>query len=439
MKRFDSLFIGLFLFSMFFGAGNLIFPPFLGSQSGTSFWWAMAGFVLTGVGLPLVVLLAISLVKGGVREIGNRVHPIFSTVFMVIVYLSIGPFLAIPRNTTVAFEMSVVPFANPLWNPNLLLFVYSALFFMLVYVISLNPSKLEKYMGRWIVPTLVSAIVLLCVVGFVKLDAPFQTPVGGYETGAFFKGFLEGYNTMDALASLAFGIVILTTIKQRGIQDEKLLTKYTLKAALVAGLLLTTVYVSIGWMGAKMTGIGTFENGTQILAYASTLLLGKSGTALLGFIFTLACFNTVVGLTAACGQYFSNLIPKMSYKNVILVVTLIGFTLANLGLNQILKVSVPFLVTAYPLTIVLIALTFFSRYFKNMRVVYGSAMLFTGVFAVLGGLGATGMNLGVLQTIREILPFSSVGLEWMIPALVGTAIGMILSNFTKPEPQPAVE
>lgn len=439
MKRFDSVFIGLFLFSMFFGAGNLIFPPYLGSLSGTSFWLAIAGFVLTGVGLPLIVLLAISLVKGGAREIGNRVHPVFSTIFMVIVYLSIGPFLAIPRNATVAFEMGVVPFANPAWNSTLTLFVYSAVFFLLVYIISLNPSKLEKYMGRWITPTLVFSIVVLCVIGFVKLDGSLQAPIGGYESGAFFKGFLEGYNTMDALASLAFGIVILTAIKQRGIKDEKLLTKYTIKAALVAGLLLTIIYVSIGWMGARMASTGTFENGTQILASASTLLLGKSGTALLGFIFTLACFNTVVGLTTACGQYFSNLIPRMSYKTVVIVVTLVGFTLANMGLNQILKVSVPFLVTAYPLTIVLIALTFFNRFFKNSRMVYGSAMLFTGVFAVLGGLAATGMNLGFLQTVRESLPLSTVGLEWIVPALVGTAIGMLLSNFTKTEPQPIIE
>lgn len=428
MKKFDSLFIGLMLFSMFFGAGNLIFPPFLGAQSGTSFWMAMAGFILTGVGLPLAVLLAISLVKGGINEIGNRVHPVFSSVFMVIVYLSIGPFLAIPRNANVAFEMGIVPFIGSGWNSTFVLLLFSAVFFLLVYVISLNPAKMEKYMGRWITPTLVLAMVVLCVVGFVKLDGPLQAPVSEYQTGAFFKGFLEGYNTMDALASLAFGIVILTAVKQKGVRDDKLLTRYTFKAALVAGVLLTLVYVSIGWMGGKMAVNGSFEGGTQILAATATLLLGKSGTALLGFIFTLACFTTVVGLTTACGQYFSNLLPKLSYRQVVLVVTLIGFTLSNLGLSQILKVSVPFLVTAYPLTIVLIALTFLNRFFKNSRVVYGSAMLFTGVFAIIGGLAAAGVNLGALQTLRNSLPFASVGLEWLIPAVVGTIIGLALSS-----------
>ncbi|MBT2690583.1 branched-chain amino acid transport system II carrier protein [Bacillus sp. ISL-47] len=437
MKKFDSLFIGLMLFSMFFGAGNLIFPPFLGALSGTSFWMAMAGFILTAVGLPFVVLLAISLAKGGVNAIASRVHPLFSTVFMVVIYLSIGPFLAIPRNASVAFEMGVMPFSNESWNSTLVLFLYTAVFFLLVYVISLNPSKMEKFMGRWITPVLLLSVVVLCAVALVNLDATQLAPAGGYESGAFFKGFLEGYNTMDALAALAFGIVILTAIQKKGVRDEKQLSRHTLKAALVAGTLLALVYVSLGLMGGKMAAHDTFENGTAILSSASTLLFGKAGTAFIGFIFTLACFTTVVGLTTACGQYFSNLLPKASYKSIVIAVTLVGFTLSNLGLSQILKVSVPFLVTAYPLTIVLITLSFFNGYFKHPRKVYGSAMLFTGVFAALGGLSAFGLELGALQSLRNILPFASVGMEWVLPALAGTAIGLLLSNTGKQEPAAA--
>jgi len=433
MKKFDNMFIGLMLFSMFFGAGNLIFPPFLGALSGSSFWVAMTGFILTAVGLPLLVLLAISLVKGGIQTICDRVHPVFSTIFMVIVYLSIGPFLAIPRNANVAFEMGVIPFVSTSWNHTLVLFLFSIVFFLLVYFVSLNPGKMEKFMGRWITPALLLSIVVLCVAGFIHLDGTFQAPAGGYEKGAFFKGFLEGYNTMDALASLAFGIVILTAIQQRGVSDEKQLTNYTLKAALIAGGLLAAVYVSIGMVGAKMAATGSYENGTEILSAAAFLLFGKGGSVLLGLIFTLACFTTIVGLTTACGQYFSKLIPKASYKTVMTIVTLVGFTLSNLGLNQILKVSVPFLVSAYPLTIVLISLTFFNRYFKNTRMVYSSAMLFTGIFAVIGGLNAFGLELGPVQTLRDLLPFSSVGLEWILPAVAGTLIGVLLSQLKKPK------
>ncbi|WP_062238985.1 branched-chain amino acid transport system II carrier protein [Fictibacillus sp. FJAT-27399] len=429
MRKLDTLFIGLMLFSMFFGAGNLIFPPFLGAQSGTSYWLAMAGFIITGVGLPFAVLYAVSLVKGGAQTIANRVHPVFSTVFMVVVYLSIGPFLAIPRNANVAYEMGIKPFLGQS-HSSLVLILFTVLFFTLVYVVSLNPSKMEKYMGRWITPALLLAMVVLCVAGFVKLDAPFQSPSAAYQSGAFSTGFLEGYNTMDALASLAFGIVILTSIQQRGIKDRKQLTNYTLKAGLIAGVLLSLVYVSLGLMGARMAASGSFENGTDILSAASTLLLGQSGKTLLGLIFTLACFTTVVGLTSACGQYFSNLIPRASYKTVVLAVTLVGFTLSNLGLNQILKVSVPFLVTAYPLTIVLITLTFFHRFFKNAKKVYGSALLFTGLFAVIGGLKAFGLKLGPVQTMSEFLPLSSVGLGWVVPAIAGTVIGLVISRFS---------
>ncbi|MET3319362.1 UNVERIFIED_ORG: LIVCS family branched-chain amino acid:cation transporter [Peribacillus simplex] len=428
MQKTDTLFIGLMLFSMFFGAGNLIFPPFLGASSGTSFWPAIAGFVATGVGLPILVLLAVSLVKGGAQTIGARVHPIFSTLFMVVIYLSIGPFLAIPRNANVAYEMGFKPYLGDSMNQSLFLFLFTAVFFTIVYVISLNPKKMETFMGRWITPTLLLAMVILCVVGFVKLDAPFQAPTDAYATGAFSKGFIEGYNTMDALAALAFGIVILTSIQQRGISDRKQLTRYTLKAGLIAGVLLSLVYISLGVMGARMAADGSFENGTEILTVASTLLLGTGGKILLGVIFTLACFTTVVGLTTACGQYFSNLIPKANYKTLILIVTLVGFILSNMGLNQILKVSVPFLVMAYPLTIVLIVLTFFSRHFKNPKKVYRSAMIFTGVFALIDGLNAFGLPLGPVQTFSDALPLSSYGMEWIIPALVGIASGLLLSQ-----------
>ncbi|WP_096271966.1 branched-chain amino acid transport system II carrier protein [Paucisalibacillus globulus] len=435
MRKFDSFFIGLMLFSMFFGAGNLIFPPFLGALSGTSFWLAMAGFILTAVGLPLIVLFAIARVKGGIQAIGNRVHPVFSTVFMVIVYLSIGPFLAIPRNANVAFEMGVIPFVKGTPNTTIVLLLFSAVFFLLVYLISLNPTNLEKYLGRFITPVLLVSMVILCVVGFVQLDGKPQAPTGGYESGAFFKGFLEGYNTMDALAALAFGIVILTAIRRRGVSDEKQLKGYMFKAALIAGTLLAAVYVSLGIVGRKMASTGEFADGTQILSAVSSNLFGQSGTALIGLIFTLACFTTVVGLTSACGQYFSRLIPKANYKVVVLVTTLIGFTLTNMGLAQILKVSVPFLTTAYPLTIVLIVLTFFHYRFSGARLVYVSALSFAGVFAVISGLNAFGLDLGPIEGLRSTLPLADVGLEWVVPALVGTLVGVVIAKFgKKPEP-----
>lgn len=431
MRKTDTLFIGFMLFSMFFGAGNLIFPPMLGAQSGTHFWLAVAGFVATGVGLPFAVLFAISLVKGGVQTIGSRVHPIFSTAFIVLAYLSVGPFLAIPRNATVGFEMGVAPFLKDAGSSSVSLLIFSFVFFGLAYLVALDPEKLEKYMGRFITPLLLIAMVVLCVTGLFGLHGVSGAPQEGYQSGSFFTGFLVGYNTMDALGALAFGIVILAAIRDKGVQDERQLRRHMIKASVVAGVLLTVVYVMLALVGSRVPGAQGFAAGTEILSAAASQLFGPAGTILIGLIFTLACFTTVVGLTTACGHYFSGLLPKAGYKVVVTAVILIGFILSNLGLEEILKVSVPFLVTAYPLTIVLVVLTFFNRYFRNSRKVYATAILFAGVFAVLGGLKAAGLPLGPLETMREVMPLAKAGLDWIVPALVGTAIGLVFDRFGK--------
>lgn len=236
---------------------------------------------------------------------------------------------------------------------------------------------------------------------------------------------------MDALAALAFGIVILTTIKQKGVSDKKQLTTYTIKASLVAGSALALVYLGIGFLGAKMASYGTFDNGTALLSKASTILLGNGGKVLLGVIFTLACFTTCVGLTISCGQYFSKIAPKLSYRLVVTVVTVASFLIANLGLNQIIFVSVPFLVMAYPLTIVLVTLSFFDRYFGGSQKVYAGAMLLTGIVSLYDGLKMVGLKWSFMQSLMDQLPLASVGLDWVVPSVVGGLAGLALGKLGK--------
>lgn len=432
MNKKDTFFVGLMLFSMFFGAGNLIFPPFLGMGAGTSFWPAIIGFILTGVGLPLIVLIAIARVKDGVNTLGSRVHPWFGAIFTIAVYLSIGPFFGIPRNANVAFEMGFKPFfGSTSLSQSMLLFGFTFVFFLLVYLLSLNPTKVVDYMGRIITPVLLVSIVALCVTGFIKLDQPLKAPIENYQSASLFKGFIDGYSTMDALAALAFGIVILTTLKQKGVQDKRKLTQYTIKAGFVAGAALALVYIAIGLLGAKMAGYGTFDNGTAILSKASTILLGNAGKVLLGGIFTLACFTTCVGLTIACGQYFSKIAPKVSYRVVVTLTTLVSFLIANLGLNEIISVSVPFLVMAYPLTIVLVALAFFHRFFGGSHKVYAGSMLLTGIVSLYDGLQAFGLNMRFVATFMGHLPLASVGLGWVIPAIAGGVVGFIVEKVSR--------
>jgi len=432
MKKKDTFFVGLMLFSMFFGAGNLIFPPFLGVGAGTSFWPAIVGFILTGVGLPLLVITAIAFVKDGANTLGNRVHPWFGAIFTVIVYLSIGPFFGIPRNANVAFEMGFKSLlGNSVQNQPMMLLGFTAVFFLLVFLLSLNPTKVVDYMGQFITPVLLLSIAVLCITGFLKLDKPLQAPSENYQTASLFKGFIDGYSTMDALAALAFGIVILTTIQQKGVKDKKKLTSFTVKAALVAGAALALVYVAIGLLGAKMAGYGTFDNGTAVLSATATLMLGNGGKLLLGLIFTLACFTTCVGLTIACGEYFSKMAPKVSYRVVVTLVTIGSFLIANLGLNQIINISVPFLVMAYPLTIVLVVLPFLHRFFGGSQKVYAGAMLLTGIVSLYDGLKMFGLKWELFDTLLSRLPLSTVGLDWVVPAIVGALAGL---GFEKLQP-----
>ncbi|MGI8313474.1 branched-chain amino acid transport system II carrier protein [Halobacillus mangrovi] len=423
MKSRDTLFIGFTLFALFFGAGNLIYPVSLGIESGTSYVAAISGFVLTGVGLPIITVAAISLVKNGAIQLAGRVHPLFGLYFTAMVYLVIGPFFAIPRAANVAFETGVVPFLN---GSPLTLFIYSIIFFALVFLVSLNPSKLVDRIGQFLTPALFLAILGLVIGSFFLLDGPIQSPGEKYASQPFFAGFIEGYLTMDAIASLAFGIIVVTSFRDRGVTNPKELTIRTLKAGLVTAVGLASVYVAIGWIGAKMATEGNFANGSAILSGAAQLMYGQPGTLLLGVIVALACFTTCVGLTVACGQFFSKRISGLSYKVVITVVTLISLGISNIGLNQIIAYSVPVLVFVYPITIVLVALTFMGGLFNHSRYVYRGAVIFTSFVALYDGLAAFGMDMSGITPWISQLPFFDLNLSWIAPAIIGGLLGALI-------------
>ncbi len=424
----DTFIIGFMLFALFFGAGNLIYPPTLGIDSGTSYWAAIAGFVITGVGLPILAVTAISFVKNDARELADRVHPMFGIIFTSVVYLAIGPFFGIPRASTVAYEMSVEPFAD---TSTLSLFLFTTIFFLLVYIVSRNPSKMVDRIGQYLTPVLLIAIVALCVGGFLLLDSPMTGPTEKYAASPFFTGFVEGYLTMDAIAALAFGIIVVNAFKERGISSQKELVKSTLKAGIVTGIGLITVYGSIGWIGAKMATNGNYTNGGDILSSAANLMFGSFGALLLGVIVALACFTTSVGLVVACGQFFTK-ITRFSYNWIILLVTVASYLTANQGLNTIISVSVPVLVFIYPIAIVLILLTFTQKLFNGAESVYRGAILLTGVVSLYDGLTAFGIQMPAVTSAMEFLPFFELGLGWLVPAIIGGIIGYLFKGSLAP-------
>lgn len=415
------------LFALFFGAGNLIYPPTLGLEAGTSFWPAMIGFILTGVGLPILAIVAIALISDQEAQLGNKVHPLFGLVFTSVIYLAIGPFFGIPRAANVAFEMGVLPFVSAGGDHTLLLLLYTIVFFCLVYWFSLNPSKLVDRIGQWLTPALLVAVAALCIGSFFMLQAPSSTPSEKYHSAPFFSGFIEGYLTMDAIAALAFGIIVISAFKENGIQSKSALVSSTLKAGLVSGAALTLVYGSLGWIGAKMAVKGDFENGGQILSSATQLVYGNFGLLLLGLIVALACFTTSIGLTVACAQYFSR-VTRYSYKQIAAVVSGASFLIANLGLNQIIAISVPVLVAIYPIAIVLVLLTFLNKWFEGSKRVYRGAILLTAIVSVYQGLTEFGLQMTALQPIIEQLPLYGVGLGWLLPAVIGASIGGFIDH-----------
>ncbi|AVR00641.1 branched-chain amino acid transport system II carrier protein [Oceanobacillus iheyensis] len=419
----DNIIIGFMLFALFFGAGNLIYPPVLGIEAGTSYFTAISGFVITGVGLPLLAVTAISYVKNDARELADKVHPLFGLIFTSVVYLAIGPFFGIPRAATVGYEMSIEPFKTG----SLSLLIFTTFFFILVFIFSLNPSKVVNQIGKYLTPLLLLVITALIVGGFFLLKQPLGEPSGNYKSNPFFNGFVEGYLTMDAIAALAFGIIVVNAYRERGIHSSRAIVKETLKSGLVTGIGLVAVYGSIGWIGAKMGQHGSFDNGGDILSFAADTIFGEYGVILLGIIVTLACFTTSIGLVVACGQFFTKVTP-IPYKWLVLIVTMVSYIIANQGLNTILSFSVPVLVFIYPIAIVLIILTFLNQMFHGSPYVYRFAILFTAFISLYDGLKEFGVPLTWANPYVAKLPFFGIGLGWILPAIVGVFLGLIITQ-----------
>ncbi|WP_313799523.1 branched-chain amino acid transport system II carrier protein [Cytobacillus sp.] len=420
--------IGLMLFALFFGAGNMIFPPFLGQDAGTNVWTAIIGFLITGVGLPLLGVIAIARV-GDLETLANRVHPVYAVIFTVVLYLVIGPLFAIPRTGTVAFEIGVLPFLPEGSTPNGFgLLIFTIVYFTIAAWLSMNPSKLVDRIGKFLTPALLIVLTLFVVKSFITPMGEPQAPVGPYADGPFFKGFVEGYLTMDAIASLVFGGMVIASIKGMGVTNKKTLTNLCVKAALVAAAGLALVYLSLAYIGSTSPdAIGLKENGGSLLSAAANHLFGSFGAVVLGLAILFACLTTAVGLISSCSQYFNKLLPKISYKSFVLIFSLFSAVIANVGLTQLISFSVPVLVFIYPLAIVLILLSFVHNLFNGYSFVYIFALIPTGLIGLVDGLNAAGLNVSAVTDVLSVLPFFSQGIGWLVPSIVGAIVGYCIA------------
>ncbi|MHC3748738.1 branched-chain amino acid transport system II carrier protein [Stutzerimonas stutzeri] len=421
LKGFDLLALGFMTFALFLGAGNIIFPPSAGMAAGEFIWRAALGFLLTGVGLPLLTVVALARVGGGMDRLTAPLGRFAGTVLAVAVYLAIGPLFATPRTAVVSFEMGIAPFSG---NSGMPLFIYTLVFFAAMLFLVLNPGQLVNRIGKFITPVLLAALLVL---GGAAIFAP-AGEVGAvnesYRGAPLIKGFLEGYLTMDTLGALVFGIVIATAIRDRGVTEPALVTRYSMIAGVIAAIGLSLVYLALFYLGATSQGIaGGAENGVQILTTYVQHTFGTPGSLLLAVVITLACLTTAVGLTTACGEFFSALLP-VSYRSVVIVFALFSLLVANQGLTQLISVSVPVLVGLYPLAIVLVALSLLDRFWLSSSRVFVPVMAVTLVFGVVDGLAAAGLGSWVPALFTQ-LPLADQSMGWLVPVLVMLVLAVV--------------
>lgn len=432
----NTFVVGFMLFAIFFGAGNLIFPPKLGFLSGEHFWLAIIGFVITGVGLPLLGIIVGSLDEGGYKAALRKVNPVFGVIFLVAIYLCIGPLFAIPRTGATSYEMAVVPFLK---GPSAFsLLIFTLIYFAISFWLAVNPSKMVDRVGAILTPVLLISIVLLVVRGiYILMHEPVtmtDKTLFPTNSASFFRGFTEGYLTMDAIAAIAFSVIVLNAIKDKGITKETGLFKQTVYAGIIAAVALGFIYFTLGWIGnhylltdAQLATIKShnMDTGTFILTHVANATFGGAGKLLIGVIVSLACLTTSVGLLVAVSEYFYEIFPKISYKMYVVIFTMISLILANQGLSTVIAGSVPVLSIVYPIAMTLILVMLLAKFIPTPVAAQQFALGLVTIVSLL----TTFHSLKLINLpFIDHLPLRAQSMEWLLFAIVGYIIGWILGS-----------
>ena len=417
----NMMLVSLMLFSLFFGAGNLIFPPFLGQMAGSHTPVAVLGFLVTAVVLPVLGVVAVAEFDG-LDRLARRVNAKFAIVFTVVIYLSIGPGLGIPRAASVPFEMAIAPYLPEGASFKTYMLFYSLAFFLTACWLALTPNKLVSRIGKVLTPTLLLLMVGLFVSFLFRGQSGVAPAQEAYQDGALVKGFLEGYNTMDAIAALNFGLVIATTLRSFEVKEKKAVMHYTVRAGLLAGSILAAIYVMLSYMGMYTSAVYPLQgNGAWTLRCIVHQLFGSTGAVLLAVIFTLACLTTCVGLITSISQYFSTLTKKLTYRQWVFGIVIFSFAVCNQGLNTILSISVPVLNMVYPVAIVLIVLGLTHKWFSGNSYLFPWTVGAAGVVSVVYSLDQLGAPMSFLYKLFAKLPFYSYGMGWVTVSLAAAA------------------
>ena len=414
----------LTLFSMFFGAGNLIFPPIMGASAGTNVAPAMIGFLIGGVALPVISIITIALSGTDMRDLVNRAGKSFGLVFSVMVYLSIGAFYALPRTGAVSFSTAVAPIIGTKSLTASILF--SLVFFGVAFYLCWNPGTIIDSLGKVLTPILLGLLVLLVFLCLASLPASHDAPTGEYSATPLAAGLLEGYMTMDLIAALAFGIIVVTSLGHTGGGIGAKVVRRTSTAAIIAGSLLAVVYVGLGLIGHVIPNAQSYGDGATLLADAAQMTMGWPGQIVFGLIVLTACMTTAVGLIAATSEFFHRLLPAISYRTWMIVFTIISFALASAGLDSVLAIAVPIITFLYPIAITVVFITIATH---PLRLTTPALWTFRlGSWMAAAWSAATTLaHVGVAtEGISSVLiwsPLQANQLGWILPTLIAALIG----------------
>lgn len=437
----ETVVITSMLFGMFFGAGNLIFPAKVGLDAGSNMWSAFAGVFITAVGIPMLAVVGLGLSRSeGVVELSQRVSRKYSLFFCTLLYLTIGPLFAIPRCASTAFSVGAVNLL-PQEGERLYLALFSLVFFAVVLYFSLKPGGIMTWIGKWLNPVFLVFLAVLVIAALAKPISSISavTPAENYASSgsAFFRGFLEGYNTLDALAGLAFGIVVIDVVRKNGISQPERVAVNTAKAGIFSCLFMGLIYLFITLICAQSAPVcAGADNGGTVLGTIANHYFRSAGSVLMTLIVTFACLKTAIGLVTSCSKAFVDMFPKgPGYTVWAVVFSLVSFGIANFGLTTIVSWCVPVLMFLYPLAITLILLSLSGKFIGTNPTVYRTTTAFTLIAAVFDMIGAvSGMIPGnrVLAGLKafagNILPLYDLGLGWILPAAIGFLVGLWLAK-----------
>lgn len=419
-KRGSILVLGLALFAMFFGAGNLIFPPYLGFQSGKVWEFGFLAFVIVDVGMACVAVFAMSRGNGTISSVTGLIGDKMGTVINTAIVVCIGPFLAIPRTAATTYEMAIQPLFPGFFGGE---FGFYLLFFLVVFLLTIRKSAVVDIVGKILTPLMVIVLAYLIIKGVLSPLGEIQEKMNLAQAAQ--EGIVAGYQTMDTLAALVFAIIIISSAEQKGYTGKKEKNRVMIASCAVAGILLALVYGGLSYLGATVSGqYGEEITQAQLLIQIIRAILGDGGMLLLGIVVGLACLTTAIGLVSSASAYFEDLLGrKVSYTLIVTLITVGSFVIANFGLSAIISIASPVLSLLYPVVVTLIVCALFGKKMRNSYIPKGASCA-AFLISLCMVLESFGISFGILR----FLPFYEMGLAWILPAFVGGLAGFCIQK-----------